>query len=62
MTIHDLRRKVEYLEYLGFDDSKKMWVYSFQDTFNRSCVYGLIAGNKQVIKLSSLRGLNLLKS
>ncbi|MCR2805142.1 hypothetical protein [Paenibacillus soyae] len=58
MTIKDLRRRLEFMKYMGFDESKKMWVYSYSDRTNHR-TYGIIAGKLTVVKLSSLKGLNL---
>ncbi|MBP1155698.1 MULTISPECIES: hypothetical protein [unclassified Paenibacillus] len=61
MTIQDLKNRVEFMNYLGFDESKKMWVYSYQDKYHNNKVYGLIAGRQTVAVLPSLEGVNLTK-
>jgi hypothetical protein len=60
MTIQDLRKRMEFMKYLGFDESKKMWVYSYSNRADQSA-YGIIAGKLTVVKLSSLQGLNFSK-
>jgi len=57
MTIQDLRKRMEFMKYLGFDESKKMWVYSYSDRTHQRA-YGIVAGKLTVVKLSSLQGLN----
>ncbi|WP_274362966.1 hypothetical protein [Paenibacillus thermotolerans] len=59
MTIQDLKKRIDLMKYLGFDEGKKMWVYSYQDKANNKAAYGIIAGKMNVVKLSSLKGLNL---
>jgi hypothetical protein len=54
MTIQDLRKRMDFMKYVGFDESKKMWVYSYSDRTH----YGIIAGKLTVVKLTSLQGLN----
>lgn len=61
MTFRDLRRKIEFLHYLGFEDSRKMWVYAYQDIHNKTRIYGLILG-QDVKELSCLTGLKLVKA
>ncbi|UJF33942.1 hypothetical protein [Paenibacillus hexagrammi] len=57
MTIQDLRKRMDFMKYLGFDESKKMWVYSYSNCTHHQA-YGIIAGKLTVVKLSSLQGLN----
>ncbi|MBB3111063.1 hypothetical protein FHS18_003131 [Paenibacillus phyllosphaerae] len=61
MTIVDLRKKMELVAYLGFDEIKKMWVYSFKDIYERTRTFGVLAGQLKVIELLTLQGLNLCK-
>ncbi|MFC5448680.1 hypothetical protein [Paenibacillus aestuarii] len=58
MTIQDLRKRMEFMKYLGFDESKKMWVYSYSNRTHHQA-YGIIAGKLTVVKLPSLQGLRL---
>jgi hypothetical protein len=59
MTFQDLKKRIDLMKYLGFDESRKMWVYSYQDKYHNKAAYGIIAGKLKVIKLTSLNGLNL---
>ncbi|TYP79850.1 hypothetical protein [Paenibacillus methanolicus] len=61
MTIMDLRKKKGTVHYIGFDEMKKMWVYTLQDMFDRKRTFAVIAGQMDVIELLSLKGLNLCK-
>ncbi|WP_284646378.1 hypothetical protein [Paenibacillus silviterrae] len=61
MTIHELKQRMQYMKYLGFDESKRMWVYAYQEKFRRDGMYGLIAGKLNVTVLPSLEGLTLTK-
>ncbi|WP_391560412.1 hypothetical protein [Robertmurraya sp.] len=61
VTIQDLRKRLDVMEYLGFDETEKMWVYSYKDVYHKDRMYGLLAYKQNVIELQSLRGLKLTK-
>lgn len=61
VTIQDLRKRLDVMEYLGFDETQKMWVYSYKDVYQNHRMYGLLAQEHKVIELQTLRGLVLSK-
>lgn len=61
VTIQDLRKRLDVMEYLGLDETQKMWVYSYKDVYHNYRMYGLLAQKHEVIELESLRGLRLSK-
>lgn len=61
VTIQDLRKRLHVMEYLGFDENEKMWVYSYKDVYQNYRMYGLVAHKKKVVELPTLRGLRLSK-
>ncbi|WP_426448245.1 hypothetical protein ACP26L_27620 [Paenibacillus sp. S-38] len=62
MTVHDLRQRIQYMQYLGFDEAKKMWVYTYREKYKHRGVFGLVSGKQKVVVLPSLHGLNLKKA
>ncbi|AEI44731.1 hypothetical protein B2K_29650 [Paenibacillus mucilaginosus K02] len=50
------------MQYLGFDEAKKMWVYTYREKYKHRGVFGLVSGKEKVVVLPSLHGLNLKKA
>jgi hypothetical protein len=62
MTVQDLKRRIPFMKYLGFCESKRMWVYTYDDRFDSNRMYGLTAGNLKVTHIPTLDGLHLTKA
>jgi hypothetical protein len=59
MTVHDLIKRMDHIQYEGFDKSAKMWVY--RDNSYKNRIYGLIAGKEKVLEMATVNESKLTK-